>query len=252
VAAKKRVVELPRIAEPTIEDVLEEFLAVQKTRLAPRTFEEYLSIIRLLSDCLDGYGHEGLSDPERQLYERHSGERAADPREFCQLFGPEQLEANLGQFLDYFMIRKVMAGASTMRAAGTVTRKLCRWLAERGHLSPEAAEDGAARGAQAGRDLPRARRAADLLSDAAAAFDGNPPEVEDEDYLEFDHYTILEVQPGKLWFRNEDPDGPRRVGPVPVPQAASALLKPGWSVSCAMGRIRGTWRILQAANVYPD
>ncbi len=43
----------------------------------------------------------------------------------------------------------------------------------------------------------------------------------------------------------------KQVGPVPVPREVTELLAVGWSISCALGRIRGKWRILEVANVYP-
>ena len=36
-----------------------------------------------------------------------------------------------------------------------------------------------------------------------------------------------------------------------LPKEATSLLKEGWELSCALGRIRGQWRILEIANVYP-
>lgn len=67
-------------------------------------------------------------------------------------------------FLGYFMIRKVMAGQELARAAGTVTKKLSKWLAAKGCISEEEAQDGADEGVKAVRDLLQSRtcRAAHL------------------------------------------------------------------------------------------
>ena len=40
------------------------------------------------------------------------------------IFGPEKIPGNVAEFLDYFMVRKVMCGKDLMRAAGTVMKKL--------------------------------------------------------------------------------------------------------------------------------
>ena len=40
------------------------------------------------------------------------------------MFGPEKIAENLGEFLDYFMVRKVIAGQELLKASGTVTGKL--------------------------------------------------------------------------------------------------------------------------------
>jgi hypothetical protein len=43
---------------------------------------------------------------------------------YCSTFGLEDVTAGYSEFLGYFMPRKVMCGKETMRAAGTVTKKL--------------------------------------------------------------------------------------------------------------------------------
>lgn len=42
-------------------------------------------------------------------------------------------------FLHYFMPRKVLCGQETMDAAGTVTRKLGKWLVQKGY-DPDATD----------------------------------------------------------------------------------------------------------------
>jgi hypothetical protein len=49
-------------------------------------------------------------------------------------------DANVGEFLDYFMIRKVMASEELLRTADTVTTKLAKWLGVRGYLDESAVE----------------------------------------------------------------------------------------------------------------
>jgi hypothetical protein len=250
---KSRDVTKVTVAEPTIDAVLDEFLRDQEQRLAKRTHAEYLNIVDLLRYCLDQYAYQGLSGAELALYERlHGAGDLEEERGFCGIFGPSHIPDHLGMFLDYFMIRKVMASENAMRAAGTVTRKLCQWLAQHGHITHDEGAEGVERGAEAARELPRARRAADLLADGAAELAVDSQAVADHDYLEFDHYEIVKVEPGRLWFGLVE--GRRRcsIGPVPVPTTASDLLHPGWTVSCALGRIGGVWRILEAANVYPQ
>ena len=64
---------------------------------------------------------------------------------FCHLFGPE----HLGEFLGYFMVRKMIVGQELLRASGTVTGKFVTWLAARGYIDRDSAEmggPGAARG----------------------------------------------------------------------------------------------------------
>jgi len=119
------------------------------------------------------------------------------------------------------------------------------------YVSENAAQAGADRGAEAARDLPKAERAAQFLVDSAANLAIDPNELADDDYLEFDHFTIGRIEPGNLWLEGFQSPGEDLYGPVPVPDSATQLLRKGWDISCSLGRVRGKWRIVEVANVYP-
>ncbi len=182
--------ETPRIAKPTIAEVLAQFLADQRGRLAPATFSKYEDVVRLLEHSLNGYAYNSLSKAEEEFFDRLYEANGAEHREFCEVFGPEHILPNLGEFLDYFMIRKVIAGKETLRAAGTVTKKLAKWLAAKGHATAEDAEVAAERGADAARELPEAEDLASLLDDFAGDQEGK----DEGDVIE-GHFTILRVDP---------------------------------------------------------
>jgi hypothetical protein len=116
----------------TINDALEAFLAEQRGRLAAKTLRRYEDVVWLLRECLDRYGHGSLSAGERRRWEKtfEGGEEDA----FCRLFGPEKIPAHVDEFLDWFMVCKVMAGQDLLKASGTVTDKLVRWLAGHGYI----------------------------------------------------------------------------------------------------------------------
>ena len=125
----------------TISDIFEEFLADQKDRISHKTFSKYQSIIELYKSYLESYwpGHDG----EYDKITKTGGT-------YCDTFGPEDATAGYSEFLGYFMPRKVMCGKETMQAAGTVTKKLAKWLSEKGYIkntelaqerAKEAAED---------------------------------------------------------------------------------------------------------------
>jgi hypothetical protein len=226
----------------TIERVLREFLAERKVQLAPRTARMYESVLQLLCACLNSYGHQTLSDDELSAFE--AAYKAGDEQAFCRLFGPEKIVDNLGEFLRYFMVRKVVAGESLLRASGTVTGKLVAWLAERGYVNPADAPGGLQQARAAARNLPRAARLASALLDVAEHGPTvNVNALADKDYLE-DRLIISRVEPGRLWFDDE-------IGPVTVPRAVTDLAHPGWMVSLALGRVKGQWRLLQVGTVYP-
>lgn len=51
----KKIINLPKIAEPTIEHVLAEFLAEQLKKLKPKTASNYRDAIQLLKDYMNSY-----------------------------------------------------------------------------------------------------------------------------------------------------------------------------------------------------
>ena len=247
----REIVKLAHVANPTIDQVFHEFLAEQGQPLKPKTLAKYKDVIDLLRHNLNGYAYEGLSRPEAALFEKHYNAEGDAHREFCELFGPEKIAENLGSFLGYFMIRKVMCGANLKRTAGTVTKKLSRWLAEKGYISEGAAEIGEDRGADAARDLTKAEKAARVLAESTARLPLDPVDLPDEDYLHFDHYTVVKLEAGKLWLEVFEGGDRQVLGPIPVPKVATGILERGWDISCALGRVQGKWRIVEVANVYP-
>jgi hypothetical protein len=232
---------LDSAGKPTIDAVLTEFLAEQRERLSARTFGNYEDIIRLLRSSLDNYGPNSLDRDERRRWEEVF---ESDDEAFCHLFGPEKIPEHLGEFLGYFMVRKVFASQELLKASGAVTKKLVRWLQSRGYIDEEAAGDAVERAQDAGRDLPVADRLGDLLHDVAAAAPAlDPEELTAEDWVE-DYLAIAKVEPGRIWFEGG-------VGPIVVPRAASDLAQPGWSLFVTAARDGGRWYLLEIGFVYP-
>jgi len=245
----KKIFDLPKLANPTIEQVLDKFLADQRKRLKPRTLKLYEDVIGLLKSCLNSYACQSLAKAESALFEKHFNAEGEQHREFCQIFGPDKILENLGEFLGYFMIRKVMAGEELMRAAGSVTGKLSKWLTESGYVSQSEANEAAQESDKASRDLPKAERAARLIYESTERLPINPNEIDEDDYIDFDHFVISRIVPGKLWL--EEYHGEETFGPILVPVEATNLLGAGWEISCSLGRIGGKWRIVEMGSVYP-
>ncbi|MFQ5890875.1 MAG: hypothetical protein ACE5JR_12615 [Gemmatimonadota bacterium] len=59
------------------------------------------------------------------------------------------------------------------------------------------------------------------------------------------------VEPGKLRLEHFGGGKGRPYGPLPVPSASTELLREGWDISCALGRVPGRRRILEVADVQP-
>src|SRR3989304_6036433 len=106
-------------ASKTISQVFEEFLTDQEARLSPSTFSKYESSISLFERHLESYwpGH------DQEEYNRITTQGGT----FCGTFAPDEIPEGYSEFLGYFMPCKVMCGNDTMKAAGTVTKKLAKW-----------------------------------------------------------------------------------------------------------------------------
>ncbi len=246
----KKVITPPLIADPTIEQVFDRFLHDQRERLKPRTAARYADVISLLRSYLNGYAYQALSPADSALFDKHFNATGEEHREFCQLFGPDKILEELGGFLGHFMIQKVMAGEDFKRSAGTVTKRLSKWLAEKGYVSPQAGFEAAEASAESARDLVAAECIAQVLSDATHALGVDPLELDDRDFVEFDVHEVARVEPGKLWLSVFVGPRRKRFGPIPIPKKATALLQEGWQLSCALGHVRGEWHIVEMGNVY--
>jgi len=222
----------------TIDHVFEEFLAEQEARLSPRTLRKYDDILDLFRSCLEGYW------PGRDQEEYNQITAAGGT--FCGTFGPEELPDALGEFLGYFMPHKVVAGKETMKAAGTVTKKLMKWLVEKGYVQDaEAAQMAEERAGDAARELPAARDVVDLLD---AYLDEHAPERYSREIE--DHFTIMRIEPGRLWLEPLT-SGDSTIGPIPVPQEVSRTCKEGWDISGVAVKTLKGWRLTEVWNVSP-
>lgn len=226
----------------SIERALNDFLAEQRVRLADSSFRHYLEVVDLLVSSLNNYGHDTLSESERRLFTEAYD--AGDEQAFCHLFGPEKIPEHLGSFLGYFMVRKVFASRELLRAAGTVSGRLVRWLEREGYVEGDVAAEAIEQAKAAARDLPRADRLGELLADLT---DADPPagleELPDDCFVE-DYLPIERVEPRALWFEGG-------IGPLVVPETASELAQVGWEVNVVMARTASGWRLLEVGCVYP-
>jgi hypothetical protein len=220
-------------AGKTIAQVFEEFLADQKDRISHKTYLKYQSIISLYKSYLESYwpGHDG----EYDKITKAGGT-------FCGAFGPEDATAGYSEFLGYFMPRKVMCGKETMQAAGTVTKKLAKWLAEKGYVEDTEYEQQQA--GAAAKELPNATEVVDLLN---AYCDVSAP-VRHGGEIE-DHFWIDRIEPGKLWLNPLT--GSTVIGPVPVPKQVTALCEPGWDIGGVVAKVGKGWRLIEVWNVSP-
>ena len=229
--------------KPTISEVLAEYLRAEKSRLAPKTFARYTDVIGLFTHSLNGYAANSLSQFERARFDKYFNAEGEQHREFCDIFGPEHILENVGEFLNYFMVSKVIVGADTLRASGTVMKKLAKWLVEQEYVKSDDADLAIEQGSDAARDLPAAEKLSVILYDLTAG--RHTPRDSDVE----GRFSITKVEPGRIWLQDED-DG-ENYGPILLSEKATKLCRVGWIISGAV-RKSGNRRVLvEALKVYP-
>ena len=238
----KKVLQFPTVSHPSIDEVLTLFLKDQQKRLKSRTFNRYEEVIDLLRHCLNGHGyHELDSSSDVALYEKLYFQKNL---EFCFIFGPEKIAYSLPNFLNYFMIRKVMASEALLQAAGVVAKKLAKWLEENGYIEKETADRVIRLAAEAARELPAAERLARLMYEYAQSHAPRYWTAELDDY-----FVIDQIHPGILILSGMATSG---IVEVRVPKEITDHCRKGWQVNLLLGKTRNGWCILETGNVYPN
>jgi hypothetical protein len=221
--------------DKTIDELFPEFLAAQEARLSLQTYTRYEAIIDLYRGYLERYwpGHSGK---DYDAVTQAGGT-------YCGTYGAGDITDGFSEFLGYYMPRKVIAGNATMKAAGTVVKKLARWLVEKGYTE----EDETTRElvGQTARDLPASQKLldelCDWLSETGVVKSGKPIEG---------HFLIQRVGPGQIWLESLIPGDPE-IGPIPVPARIAKACKVGWDVGGAVARTSKGWRLVEVWNISP-
>lgn len=108
-----------------IKKVFEEFLKEQRDKLGSKTYRDYKCIIELFEDPLNGYAWNSLDD---KAYEE------ADKKglTFIDVYDHSYIFDNVGEFLDYFIPRKVNWGDEfVLKTCPGVIRKLLKWMRDK-------------------------------------------------------------------------------------------------------------------------
>ncbi len=236
-------VQAARGHKPTISEVLAEYLRAEKSRLAPKTHARYADVIRLFTHSLNGYAASSLSQFDRARFDKHFDAEGEQHREFCDIFGPEHILENVGEFLNYFMVRKVIVGADILRASGTVMKKLAQWLVEHECVKSDDADVAIEQGSDAARDLPAAEKLSTLLYDLTAG------RLEPRDSDIEGRFSITKVEPGRIWLQDDD-DG-ENYGPILLTEKVTKLCRVGWIISGAVRKSGNRCVLVVAFQVYP-
>ena len=227
----------------TIEQAFKEFLNEQKSRLKPKTYRGYEDTIFLFTDYLNGYAYQYLGKEESELFDKQYNEKG---KEYCKIFEPDIIgESEINEFLNYFMIRKVMGSKELMKTVSRVMKKLVKWLNEKGYMEQEDYEYSIEVTDKAKDDLPQCEELATLIYECCEYSDYEEYSEKVDGYLQ-----VTKIQPGKLWFEDYTGSG-KKIGPVHVDHEISSLCKVGWVINLVLGKTRRGWKMLESGNVYP-
>lgn len=218
-----------------IDESMKLFLKETSDKLSSKTVQKYEYVLDLFHDYLANYGE--LS------YEENKDEGiilTADTQELH--------DGQVSNFLEWFLIRKVIGPAWLNTLAPGIIQKYIKWLDKKGLLAEGAMDDVVETTKKAAKDLPRVEKAASLLyklcdknSDKFSVDD-----FEDEDYME-GYGEVTGIIEDKLHL---DYDG-EKTGPIQINREIAKHLNKGDTVNLVVVRKGKLWYPVEAGNVYP-
>jgi hypothetical protein len=215
---------------------------MERGRLAPKTHARYTEVIVLFTQSLNGYAANSLSQFDRARFDKLFNAEGEQHREFCDLFGPEHILENVGEFLNYLSARSWLAPIHCGHPA-TVMKKLAKWLAEHDYVGTDDAALTIAQGADAARNLPAAEKLSALFYDLTTG--RHVPKDSDIE----GRFSITKVEPGRIWLQDDD-DG-EDYGPILLTEQATKLCRVGWTISGAVRKSGNGCVLVEAFQVYP-
>lgn len=228
----------------TINQVFEKFLSDQSRRLKMTTFNKYAGVIELFENYMDSYAHNYLEKEESELYWR---KYYNEKKEFCEIFKIEKIgSSEISEFLSYFMIRKVAGSKELMKNAGTVMRKLIKWLKDNSYIDNDKFRLLYEEVNDLKDDLLKVEELSDFLYEEATKNDLLQYEKYEEGY-----FTIKKVQTDRLWLEDYI-ESDIEIGPVIVSKKISSFAHEGWTAYLELGRKNNRWYITGSGKVYPD
>lgn len=107
-----------------IKEVFNKFLNEQKERVSEKTYRQYKEIIELFVDYLQGYAWNSLDNADKLNEEAEKKNLT-----FAEIYNHSYIWDNVGEFLDYFIPRKVNFGDEfVLKTCPRVIRKLLKWM----------------------------------------------------------------------------------------------------------------------------
>ncbi|SMB97154.1 hypothetical protein SAMN00808754_1770 [Thermanaeromonas toyohensis ToBE] len=227
-----RVVMFPLPERKPLTRVLDAFLDEREKTLSRRTAAKYGRLVSLWQRYLDHHGYCHLLPVEKVLWKRL---RKAGT-EITETFGAQLLVRSSVPFLGEYFLRKVGSDLELVEYAGTIVRKLARWLAQEGFVSSRAASLLWDVGNAARRQLVPA-----FLAQASI-------NIQYDVWYEIPVYRargeLYEILPGILRFRVKN----ARVE-VALPECVTEYCRPGWVFTLRLLPKEHTFGVVGCDNV---
>ncbi len=234
-------------AVPTIQNVLQDFLEDRRRALPPVDFRLYQHVIFFLEYCVNNRGYRNLDETERARYERLYHDSRGGTQ-FFEIFGPEMLLPELADFADFYIRKEVHTSERTTKKAREVVSDLREWLQKSGTLPPSVLLEQEERDRESRRSRRGLLRLARLVSRHMVSVE--PSMLASEDHVAQDYHLVSRVEPGRIWLRVYRSAAPEEMGPLHFPRGAAERLRVGWSLRCALGRLRGRWQLVELEEIY--
>lgn len=226
-----------------LEKILDDFLSDQDERLSKRTYNDYSDVISLFKDYLNSYAYILLPEEDQQIFEEEAinGEKS-----YCEMYSIDKVGSmEVDEFLNDFLIRKVLAEEYFLKRSVTVMRKLCRWLNTNNYIDQEKFYMMYSTINEKKDVLPKSAKLSDLIYDESLKNEFNK-----YSFYEEGTYRITKIKPGKLWVEDYI-EGGEEIGPIIVPKKISNLASKDFSVYLELGKKGDKYYVINSGNVYP-
>lgn len=218
-----------------ISESMDLFLKEAPGAISKKTAEKYKDVLKLFHDYLANYGE--------LAHEEHKDRGIVLTAETLELH-----DGLVSDFLEWFLIRKVLGPAWLNTAAPGIMKKYIKWLDKKGLLAEGAMDEIAETTNKATKDLPRVEKAANMLYELCNKNSGrfSADDFEDEDYNE-GYGDVTGILEDKLHLNY----GREKTGPIQITKEIAKLLKKGDTVNLVVVRKGKLWYPLEVGNVYP-
>lgn len=221
-----------------IDESMKLFLKETSDKLSPKTVQKYEYVLDLFYDYLLNYS--SLSNKK-------------DNKDEDTPLPPHTQELHEGQvanFLEWFLIKKVIGPAWLNTSAPGIIQKYTKWLGQKGLLTKGYINGIIETTKKATKDLPRVEKAASALyrlcDKDSEIFESEKYDLEDKDYME-GYGEVIRIIEDKLYLDYEG----EKIGPIKITKDIARYLKKGDTVNLAIIRKGKVWYPVEVGNVYP-